>query len=215
MGETWTTEHSHGPDDRSQSHLRDELATLTRHAVGMMDALVREEVELAKRHGFAPTIPFPVTPADDPLEQIAQLRAVLEELAAGRRRFGARLDHQSQRAGNGLAPDSLRSRVGFLIDRLDGQEQPANDEETWQDRLTNLEHQAEERRQLVARLVDKAYIQGRVIGDLRAEIDRLAAADPQERAALARLNTHSIDPDEFVVLHDEIDHTAEDDPHDA
>ena len=196
--------------DADTSQYTDALRTLVGKAAALLDDLVRQEVNVAKRHGYAPTITFPIQPSDNPDEHLSQLENIIEELAAGRSRAYERLEaapsalSQAAPASAETPAPTLRSRVDFLIDTLDGEEPPPiNEEDTWKDRLNLLEQQANQRQTLIESLLDKAYQQGQVIGDLRAEMERMAAASPSERAALVRLNTDTIAPDEFVVIHED------------
>ncbi|MFW5698596.1 MAG: hypothetical protein ACOCYN_01965 [Planctomycetota bacterium] len=175
-------------DDALAASDEDRLGEVITTALERHRTLLREEIDLAREHGFTP--PISLLHLSDGAAT-PELLDVLEELLAEAFEARARLQrHLVQQASAPPPPThqpqspGLVARIAALIDGLDDILPEDEDPRT---ATARLQREADRRKATIDKLVAKAYDQGRTIARLRGMLGALAGESRSAALAEAAL----------------------------
>ncbi len=149
------------------------LSLLERHR-----SLLQQEVAAASELGFTPPLSILSPPAPDagPDAILDCARELCEEILEARRRLLARLVETATR--NDDLPSGRGPLINHIVALIDALPDDPREIETTR-HIRRLEDTVAQRRQTIAKLVDKAYAQGRTIARLRQALAALQRSEPE------------------------------------
>ncbi len=175
-------------DDAQGSKEQGRLGAVVAAALERHRGLLREEIDLAREHGFTPPISL-LHLSDD--AATPQLLDVLEELLAEAFEARARMQRHLAQRTDEPAPVAAQMHSPGLVARIaqliDGMSSVLPEDEDPRTATARLQREADRRKATIDKLVAKAYDQGRTIARLRGMLGALAGESRSAALAEAAL----------------------------